>query len=143
MIRLVYKLLNRANEQLSQIFREVQCLEEELHVRKLVDASLMGGILYEHTSNALEEVEVVYMEPLQQHVALPKHPQKVYGFTVEYYEYVQGNLKLVQSKSFPNFSSLLTRLLDHYTVIEEKDYELTYSVLDEDRGCVLIYLKPE
>ncbi|MGD8189265.1 hypothetical protein ACQCN2_04605 [Brevibacillus ginsengisoli] len=142
-MHLVYKLLNRSNVEASTILREVECSQEELHVRKLVDASLFTGTLYEHTSNALEELEVVYVEQPKIPPSLPKHHQHVYGYTVEYYEQLDDSLRLVQSKNFADFASIVTRLLDHYTVLGGKDYELTYTILDENRGCVLIYVKPE
>ncbi|MGC5328378.1 hypothetical protein [Brevibacillus sp. SYSU BS000544] len=142
MLRLQYKLLNRDNVLNSAILREVECPLDELHVRKLVDATLFSGKVYEHTSNAWENGEVVYLEA-GNGVQLPKHPMKVYGYTIEYHENVQGNLRLIQSQSHENFSSIVTRLLDHYTVVAGKDYELKYSILDEDRGVVMIYVVPE
>lgn len=143
MVRLVYKKLNRSHVEASAVIREVECSQDELHVRKLVDASLFAGTLYEHTSNAFEEIEVVYVEQPVDPQPLPRFVQKVYGYTIEYYEQTDDSLRLLQSKNFTDFSTMVTRLLDHYTVLGGKDYELTYTILDEDRGCVLIYVKPE
>lgn len=142
MIRLHYKQLNRENVLDSSIIREVECPLDELHVRKLVDATLFAGKVYEHTSNAWENGEVVYLESTYD-IALPKHPMKVYGYTIEYYEKDQNNLRLLQSQSYDDFASIVTRLLDHYTVVSGKDYELVYSILDEDRGVIMIYVEPE
>ncbi|WP_139489108.1 hypothetical protein [Brevibacillus dissolubilis] len=143
-MHLLYKWINRSNVDQSSAVREADVSRDELHVRKLVDATIMSNVLYEHTSNAYEDAEVIYVEPTDEkkHL-LPKEGQQVYGLTAEYYDISQGYSRLVQTRTFEDAASLATRLLDHYTVLAGRDYQLVYTILDEDRGAVLIFVQPE
>ncbi|MBO8162948.1 MAG: hypothetical protein H0Z34_04395 [Brevibacillus sp.] len=141
---LLYKQLNRDRVEDSPVIRTADVSREELHVRKLVDASLFDGTLYEHTSNAWEDYEVIYVEPNAQRLhLLPQQTVAVYGCTVEYYDISSGHSRLVVTQSYADFAEMATRLLDHYTVLRGRDYRLTYSILDENRGVVLIFMEPE
>jgi|GEM_PF-5604784 len=143
-MELIYKELNREDVSRSLPVRKVEVEREELHVRKLVDASLFQGVLYEHTSNAYENAEVVYMEPRpEKRHLLPSLSVKAYRCTMEYYDISSGTSRLIRTESYDDFAPLITRLLDHYRVISERDYELVYTILDEERGVVLAFVKPE
>ncbi|UFJ42726.1 hypothetical protein LOK74_09625 [Brevibacillus humidisoli] len=141
---LQYKQLDRRQVEESPVIRTAEVSLEELLVRKLVDASMFEGVLYEHTSNAWEETEVVYLEPSEKHRSLlPQQTVRAYGYTIEYYDVSSGTSRLVTTQSFQGFAQLVTRLLDHYTVLVGRDYRLNYTILDEDRGVVLIFVEPE
>jgi hypothetical protein len=143
-VLLLYKMLNHGCVEESPVFRTADVERAELHVRKLVDATVFDGYVYEHTSNAWEGAEVIYMEPRpEKNGWLPAHNLTIYGCTIEYYDCSGECPVLVQTSQFKYFDEMLTRLLDHFTMVGGREMEVRYTMLDETRGVILSFVVPE
>lgn len=126
---------------------------EELFVRKLVNATVIRGHLYEHTANESEDgykhfIYAQLFDPDQY-----SYGKALYEATFDAYrvsselacEYVLWNGRVFKETELPvTLSStweIARLLLDHLLVLHDETYEVLYSTLDTDRGKVMIYLK--
>jgi len=127
--------------------------QEELFVRKLVNATVIHNKLYEHVSNESENGtrHIIYASRFN------KNQDAVYGRYIEEPLFANSartdGLTIVllrwSGKGFerseyvnpPYDVPASTLLLDHYLVLYSVCYEIIYSVLDLDTNHVIFYLK--
>lgn len=137
-----------------RVLQEQSVTNEEIFIRKLVNATVIRNQLYEHTSHESEEGtrHIVYAKPFQE------SDVQVYGNSIKppLFEYCSSTIRVEpeflywDGHTFRRGSRLmLTRepleiaqlLLDHYLVVQDTTYETVYSVLDTDRNKAVFYLK--
>jgi hypothetical protein len=128
---------------------------DELFIRKLVNASVIHNVFYEHTSNESElSSHAIYAIPFRG-VEIAEYGPAIQSTLSEFCDvairiepefwlwdnlgnrFVRGGVRLS-----PNGAAEIAELLlDHYIVTEERTYESIYTVLDTDRHKALFYLK--
>lgn len=152
-IPLQYEEWSESEKRVVRTLVQEQVPQEELFVRKLVNATVIRGHLYEHTANESEDGyrHLIYVQPFDK--AQYSYGKALYEATFDAYqvssylecEYVLWSGRAFKEAAFtlPTSSPLeIARLLlDHLIVVQDDTYEMVYSALDTDRKKVMIYLK--
>jgi hypothetical protein len=140
-----------------RVVRELQektVSNEEIFIRKLVNATMIRNQLYEHTSHEFEEGtrHIVYAKPYDE------RDLQIYGNHIKpaLLEYCSSTVRVEAEFLYWNGAAfsrgtrltlstdpleIAQLLLDHYLVIRGTTYENVYSILDTDRNKVLFYLR--
>lgn len=152
-VPLQYEEWSESEKRVVRTLTQDQVPQEELFVRKLVNATVIRGHLYEHTANESEDGyrHLIYVQPFdtdQYTYGKALHDATFDACRVSSYlecEYVLWNGKAFKKAEFSlSVSSpieIARLLLDHLIVIQDDTFEMVYSALDSDRGKVMIYLK--
>lgn len=140
-----------------RVVRELQersVSNEEIFVRKLVNATMIRNQLYEHTSHESEDGtrHIVYAK------LFDERDLQLYGNQIKpaLLEYCSSTIRVEAELLYWNGAAfsrgtrlklsneplkIAQLLLDHYLVIQDTTYENVYSILDTDRNKVLFFLR--
>ena len=127
--------------------------QEELFVRKLVNATVIHNKLYEHVSNESENgtrhiiyasrfnknQDAVYGRYIEE--PLFANSARTDGLTIVLLRWSGQGFERSEYVNPPYDVPASTLLLDHYLVLYSVCYEIIYSVLDLDTNHVIFYLK--
>ncbi|WP_211747358.1 hypothetical protein [Paenibacillus sp. Marseille-Q4541] len=152
-VPLQYEEWSESEKRVVRALTQIQVPQEELFVRKLVNATVIRGHLYEHTANESEDGYRHLIYAQQFNTEQYSYGKALYEATFDAYrvssylacEYVLWNgrafkeTELTLSVSSP--LEIAKLLLDHLIVHRDETYEMVYSTFDSDRGIVMIYLK--
>ncbi|QYR23620.1 hypothetical protein KZ483_12400 [Paenibacillus sp. sptzw28] len=128
---------------------------DELFIRKLVNASVIHNVLYEHTSNESElSQHAIYVIPFRGK-EIAEYGRAIESSLSEFCDvamriepefwlwdnlgnrFIRGGTRLSPGEA----AEIAQLLLDHYIVTDERTYECIYTVMDTDRRKALFYLK--
>ncbi|MCM3786136.1 hypothetical protein M3231_24560 [Neobacillus mesonae] len=153
-VPVIYEHWSEEDNKVIGSLTQLQVSQEELFVRKLVNATVIRGELYEHTANESEDgyCHLIYAKKFnpEDH----NFGKALLDATFDAYQVSPGSISceyaLWKGRSFkplelnitPSSAIEVARLLlDHYIVHREDTYESIYTVLDTDRSRVVLYLK--
>lgn len=151
---ITYLEWSESNQKVTRELQQTTVPNEEICIRKLVNATMMRNQLYEHTSNESEDAlyHFIYAKPFTDldlaiyggaiKPALSENCAPSSQLVPEFlfwngYKFEHGRV-LSQST---DLSELAQMLLDHYLVVRGRTYESLYSVFDTDRSKIVFYLK--
>lgn len=151
---LSYQEWSEAESKVVRTILEQTVSNEELFVRKLVNATVIRNQCFEHTSHESEDGQrqFIYMKPFQEMELKPygspiKHALFEYCdiatvLAAEWHYWERGQFNRGEPLR-PAYQTLelAQLLLDHYYVERGHTYEHVYSVLDLDRRKVNLFLK--
>lgn len=149
-----YQEWSEEEQKITRLLQEVMIPDEEIFVRKLVNATVIRNQLYEHTSHESEDMykHQIYAKPYSE-LDMPVYGQGIIPPLSEYtrpsmrlepeFLYWDGSaFRLGQSLFTLSYSLDIAKvLLDHYISAKLQSYECVYTVLDTNRNKVLFYLK--
>ncbi|RIE00204.1 hypothetical protein D3H35_29645 [Cohnella faecalis] len=150
-----YREWSDSEDRVLRSIQEEAVPNEEIFLRKLVNATVIRNQLYEHTSNESEEGarHIVYAKPFNEndlelygaHIKAPLFEQCVRSACIEaeflYWTETtmfQRRDALAPERELIEISQLL---LDHYLILGGRTCETVYSVFDTDMNKVILYLR--
>lgn len=139
----------------SQPVEQSSISQDELFVRKLVDATLLSDQLYVHLSHESDDQagEFIYITPFHSEEletfggaiqsAVDINANSITSSRIEYLLWNEDSFGPPQRLfPVPTFKrDIATYLLNHYLVFSDVTYEVLFSIYDPKRDCVLLFLK--
>jgi hypothetical protein len=127
--------------------------QDELFLRKLVNATWIDQRIWEHISHETDErgQALIYVKPWKKELhahgeAIDQALHRAYapgeGYRVNFIA-VDGQANdIVETKQFQTPLEVAELLLDHYRFVANNDYEIILAVFDQNRKTTSIFLRP-
>lgn len=139
----------------TQAVEQSSISQDELFVRKLVDATLLSDQLYVHLSHESDDQagEFIYITPFHAEEletfgcaiqsAIDLNVSSMASTRIEYLLWSEDSFQTPQQLfPVPTFKrDVATYLLNHYLVFGSVTYEVIFSIYDPKRDCVRLFLK--
>ncbi|GAK41385.1 hypothetical protein PUW24_05705 [Paenibacillus urinalis] len=153
-VPVIYEHWSESDKKVIEPLTQLHVSQEELFVRKLVNATIIRGELYEHTANESEDGHrhLIYAKKFNPEDY--SYGKALYEAAFDAYQVSSGSIAceyvLWKGRSFQSFElniplsstmDIARLLLDHYLVHRDETYESVYTVFDTDRSKVVLYLK--
>lgn len=150
---LKYVIWPEEQREKSKLIDESSVSQDELFIRKLVDATLLSDQLYIHLSHESDDQagELIYITPFNSEdletygnaVESTINTNSVVSSRVEYLLWNGASFQAPQQLfPLPTFKrDIAAYLLNHYLVFSNITYEVLFSIYDKAKDRVLLFLK--